>query len=124
MATFTESFHVPFWIHDYFLRSFKVFLLLMNWVWNRQLSNGYIAKKSVFIEKKNKFFSGVDLNVQKLFCFPLYDTNSRGVTSVNPLSANPTKWSNTLKQFVGKLSVFDHFVGLALKESRITYDTI
>ena len=38
----------------------------------------------------------------------------------NPLNANPTKWSNTLKQFVGKLltnslSVFDHFVGLALK---------
>ena len=27
---------------------------------------------------------------------------------VNPLSANPTKWSNTLKQFVG-------IVGLALK---------
>ena len=40
--------------------------------------------------------------------------------SLNPLSANPTKWSNTLKQFVGNLptnylSVFDHFVGLALK---------
>ena len=38
----------------------------------------------------------------------------------NPLSANPTKWSNTLKQFVGNLptnclSVFDHFVGLAHK---------
>ena len=38
----------------------------------------------------------------------------------NPLSANLTKWPNTLKQFVGKLptnclSVFDHFVGLALK---------
>ena len=37
-----------------------------------------------------------------------------------PLSANPTQWSNTLKQFVGKLptnclSVFDHFVRLALK---------
>ena len=36
------------------------------------------------------------------------------------LNANFTKWSNTLKQFVGKLStncssVFDHFVGLALK---------
>ena len=32
----------------------------------------------------------------------------------NPLNANPTKWSNTLKQFVGNLStnffsVFDHF---------------
>ena len=38
----------------------------------------------------------------------------------NPLGANPTKWSNTLKQFVGNLptnclSVFDHFVILALK---------
>ena len=38
----------------------------------------------------------------------------------NPLSANPTKWLNTLKQFIGNLptnclSVFDHFVGLALK---------
>ena len=40
--------------------------------------------------------------------------------SLNPLSANPTKWSNILKQFVGELptnclSVFDHFVGMALK---------
>ena len=38
----------------------------------------------------------------------------------NPLSANPTKWSNTHKQFIGKLptnclSVFDHFVKLELK---------
>ena len=37
----------------------------------------------------------------------------------NLLSANFTKWSNTLKQLVAKLptnclSVFDHFVGLAL----------
>ena len=41
-------------------------------------------------------------------------------TEVNPLSANFTKWSNTLKQFVAKLPtnclcVFDHFVKLALK---------
>ena len=33
----------------------------------------------------------------------------------NPLSGSPTKWSNILKQFIGKLptnclSVFDHFV--------------
>ena len=39
---------------------------------------------------------------------------------INPLSANLTKWSNTLKRFVGKLptnclSVFDHFLGLAFK---------
>ena len=41
---------------------------------------------------------------------------------LNPLSANFTKWSNTLKQFVGNLptnclSVLGHFVGLVLKES-------
>ena len=41
-------------------------------------------------------------------------------SNLSPLSANFTKWSDTLKQFVGKLptnclSVFDHFVGLALK---------
>ena len=40
--------------------------------------------------------------------------------SLNLLSANPSKWSNTLKQFIGKLptnclSVFDHFVKLAPK---------
>ena len=39
---------------------------------------------------------------------------------VHPLSAKPTKWSNTSKQFVGNLptnclGVFVHFVGLALK---------
>ena len=40
--------------------------------------------------------------------------------SINPLSANPERWSNTLKQIVGNLpticlSVFDHFMNLALK---------
>ena len=39
---------------------------------------------------------------------------------LKPSSANPTKWSNTLKHFVGNLpanclNAFDHFVGLALK---------
>ena len=39
---------------------------------------------------------------------------------LNPLSVKFIKWSNTLKQIVGKfpticLSVFDHFSGLALK---------
>ena len=42
------------------------------------------------------------------------------ITNINPLSANPTKWPNTLKQIVGRLptnclSVFGHFVNLALK---------
>ena len=39
---------------------------------------------------------------------------------INPLSASPRKWPNTLKQFVDKLlanclCVFDHFVKVALK---------
>ena len=37
---------------------------------------------------------------------------------INPLSANPTKWSNTLKQFFGKRIVWvccGHSVGLAPK---------
>ena len=39
---------------------------------------------------------------------------------INPLNANPTKWSNTLNQFVGNLPtnclrMFDHFVNLAFK---------
>ena len=39
---------------------------------------------------------------------------------IKPLSANPEKWSNTLKRFVSNLptnclSVFDHFMNLALK---------
>ena len=38
----------------------------------------------------------------------------------NPFNTNPTKWSNTLKQIrrqqpTNCLSVFDHFVGPALK---------
>ena len=43
----------------------------------------------------------------------------RKTLSFNPLSSNPTKWSNTLKEFVGKsrriVWVFDHFVNLVLK---------
>ena len=43
-----------------------------------------------------------------------------GLKWVNPFSSKPTKWSNSLNRFVGKLqtnclSVFDHFEGLALK---------
>ena len=73
-------------------------------------------------------------NYVEIFCFLSCDTSQDLLITVeatqkirgnfqgalNPLSANPTKLSNTLKQFVGKLptnclSVFDHFVGLALK---------
>ena len=65
-----------------------------------------------------------------MFTFSTYESVIldffRTVTSktiFNPLSAKFIKWSNTLKQIVGKLpticlSVFDHFWGLALKGLR------
>ena len=37
------------------------------------------------------------------------------VTILNTLSTNPAKWSNTPKLPANCLSMFDHFVGLALK---------
>ena len=48
---------------------------------------------------------------------------------VEPLSANPTKWSNTLEQFIGNFPmnsfcVFDHFVGLALKGLRCSVEMV
>ena len=52
------------------------------------------------------------------------------IFKLNPLSADPTKWSNTLKLFACKLppnyvSVFDHFVKLALKGLRaLTYKSL
>ena len=56
----------------------------------------------------------------KFFVEVIFKTLFLQLNSLNPLSANPTKWSSTLKQFVGNLptnclSVFDHFVILALK---------
>ena len=53
-----------------------------------------------------------------------YFQKSEILYKLKPSSANFTKWSNTLKQFVGKLptsclSVFDYFVGLALKGLRM-----
>ena len=51
------------------------------------------------------------------------DTSVKSV--FKPLGANPRKWSNTLKQFVGKLpsnclSVFEHFVGLKVRKCTVT----
>ena len=48
--------------------------------------------------------------------------NEFEILKVNSLSANVTKWSNTLKQFDDNnwwiIRVFDHFVGLALIEEK------
>ena len=44
------------------------------------------------------------------------------VKSINPLTPNPTKWLNTIKQFAGKnrqIVWVNHFVGLVLKRLKI-----
>ena len=42
---------------------------------------------------------------------------------VNPVNANPTKWSNTLKQFVDNFPTFElsECVGLVVKGLRLRY---
>ena len=55
--------------------------------------------------------------------------SSFAMVAIDPLRAKITKWSNTLKQFVGNLptnclSVFDHFVGLVLKGLRCSFATL
>ena len=71
----------------------------------------------------------IQKSIANFLCDVLYSKYDTRYSSFNPLSANPTKWSNTLKQFVGNLptnclSVFDHFVGLALKGLRKLFLTI
>ena len=66
---------------------------------------------------------GTSVFFQYAVIYGLHDFAS--LDSLKPLSPNPTKWSNTLKQFVGNLttnclSVFDHFVGLVLKGLNVT----
>ena len=60
----------------------------------------------------------------------MYILKTRAIESIkisyNPLNINPEKWSSTLKQIVGNLpticlSVFDHFMNLALKGLKSLY---
>ena len=77
------------------------------------MENNYIKLLLSKIQKKKEIsYTSCDQS--------MYNGSSINFAS-NPLSANITKWSNTLKQFVGKLptnclSVFNHFVRLALKK--------
>ena len=71
--------------------------------------------------KENSFIDELAYKRQHNFCITLIKKTKRNFyNNLDPLSAKITKWSNTLKQFVGNLptnclSVFDHFVGLVLK---------
>ena len=59
--------------------------------------------------------------VQPVLMIPSFTRSKVVLRNLNPLSANPTKWSNTLKQFVGKLptNYLNVFVGLAFKGSSL-----
>ena len=80
----------------------------------------YFVLRAVFLSSSLIFpFSNCDQNIRHDKKLRRYSADIP-VFLLNPLSANLTKWSNTLKQFYGKLpknclSVFDHFLGLALK---------
>ena len=73
----------------------------------------------VFVENQKATFGGNEFILSKLLLTCL------AVGSINPLNANPTKWSLTLKQFVGScgwiVSVFEHFVGFVLKGLSIMF---
>ena len=85
-------------------RKIKVLVgILECWKPNLQNSEGTYWNWQVVVELKGKV-----------------TTCLRSGAGVNPLSTNITKWSNTLKQFISKsptncLTVFDNFVGFALK---------
>ena len=87
------------------------------WVHGWKIALYYVKIMSIMSlgNLEHKFRTCRSFEVEGSSCLP--------INSINPLSANPTKWSNTLKQFVDNLptnclSWLDHFVGLALKGLR------
>ena len=84
--------------------------------WNRETWSMKYSNHSIIIFKG---FLTVLRDLTAILVSSLMN-NKRAYFSFNPLNVKFTKWSNTFKQVVGKLprnclSVFDHFVRLALK---------
>ena len=89
--------------------------------WQKELDNsGFIGTILMNLSKAYDCLSH-DLLIAKLGSYGLDRSSLRLLMDyLNPLSAKFIKWSNTLKQIVGKLpticlSVFDHFSGLEFK---------
>ena len=85
-------------------------LIVLAMAFDRAVLFGNAVFSIIVLSNKKRYSSFL----KKVFVF------QKVCFKVNPLSAKFIKWSNTLKQFVGKLptnclSVFDHFLGLPLK---------
>ena len=83
-----------------------------------KLKTAFIPYPHIVIHIPLTWHVAIDYKFNRLFKITLHTIRKK--KTFNPLGASPTKWSNTLKQFVGILptnclSVFDHFVGMALK---------
>ena len=88
--------------------------LLVHSRWSHEETYEPIVYAPLFLQ------NDCDMFPMKLFFPGIWWVFSREHSVDLTLSANPTQWANTIKQFVGRkptncLSVFDHFVGLALK---------
>ena len=88
--------------------------------------NGFLRQRIFFHDSYFNLFSlqnnFLDIILKEAYFFLLEAVVHWDLSEavVNPLSSKLTKWPYTLKQFVGNLptnclSVFGHFVGLALK---------
>ena len=67
-----------------------------------KITYGYISSPLNELLEKDNSVSINHKNVQPLATEMYKVSNNMSPTILNPLSANPTKWSNTLKQFAGK----------------------
>ena len=103
--------------HRFFTVNFAKFLTLS---WRRPLSYRlfYMISASVMKKLRTPFF--VELLWWLLQVQLSIHWDFKQKLTLKRKKLNPTKWSNTLKEFVAKLptnclSVLDHFVGLALR---------
>ena len=111
---FDSSQHVVIRTDTFFDFQLLIFVLIHFLLW--YISGFELVKQNRFakIYKRNK-----EKGLPKIF-FGFVNLFMKNVKGSNPLGTNITKWSNAVKQSVGKLptnclSMFDHFVGLALK---------
>ena len=97
------------------MRSGNIKILFQTMLW--RTSEAYFVPYEISMMK---LFRGISWRLKSRKLFLKKNSVFDAIQGLNLLSGNPTKWSNTLKQFVGNLptnclSVFDNFVGLAFK---------